>query len=487
VARPNIKTELFQCDKNTQSEKVNTYMSTSKLKMGSAILILITSILTGFGGVVSTINSLKEDFIYTKDIAQEYVLAKAIWAREDPYRPILEMLRDYVRSDIADFKALPHPTPHPPSLTLFVLPIGLLDYTTFVYLWLIIECALLVAAIYSLLKWINIQNLRFWTLVFTFALVGWIPVALDLRFGQFSIPLLFLLSWFWLTLRAGKNMAAGALLGISIALKIMAWPLSLILLLRQNWQALGCCVVIVLISNLAAIGILGLQPVHNYFTNIARSVSSYYRGYAFNHSLHTLGWRLFHRTGSNILSGFSAKPLFLSREIASFVSLAAPLSLLVWAFWFVLQKIDLDLEFAFVLCVSILISPVVWIHYFVLLIIPISILIKHWLLAEIKLRDTLFFMLTMLLILFMYDHRIAALISLLGFQRTGDDVLVPFHVSVLTLLPMTTVLMLCLLIHRFRNFYGEGLLHPTGSDKLSRSEFKKEDQGIFTMDPGNED
>jgi hypothetical protein len=462
-------------------------MSKLKLKKDIAILILITSILIGFGGFVSTINSLKEDFIYTKDIAQEYVLAKAIWAREDPYRPILEMLRDYVRSDIADFEALPHPTPHPPSLALFLLPVGLLDYTTFVYLWLIIEYALLVAAIYYLLKWINIQNLRFWTLVFTSVLVGWIPVTLDLCFGQFSIPLLFLLSWFWLTLRAGKNMAAGALLGISIALKIMAWPLSLILLLRQNWQALGCCLVIVLISNLTAIGIVGTKPVQNYYTNIARNVSSYYRGYAFNHSLHTLGWRLFHRTGSNILSGFSAKPLFLSSELASFLSLAAPLGLLVWAFWFVLQKIDLDLEFAFMLCVSILVSPVVWIHYFVLLIIPIVVLIKHWLLAEVKFRDTLSFMLTILLILFMYDHRIAALISLMGFQITGEDVLVPFHVSLLTLLPMITVLMLCLLIHRFRSFYGDDSLHPTGSGKLAGSTLKKEVHKIFTADPKSED
>jgi hypothetical protein len=291
--------------------------------------------------------------------------------------------------------------------------------------------------------------------------LGWIPVALDLSYGQLSIPLLFLVSSFWLTLQNGRDRVAGTLLGISIALKIMVWPLSLILFLRHNWRALVWCLLIVFVTNLAALGIMGIDPVFHYYTQIAGSVSSYYRSYAFNHSLHTLGWRMFHRTGSAILSGVSAEPLLFSTEIASILSVLAPLGLLVWAIWLVQQKIDLDLEFALLLCVSVLISPVAWIHYFVLLIIPMSVLMKRWVTTKVSLRDTLFSAIVLLLILFMYDQRIAALISWLGFERRSEDIVVPFYISLLTLLPMIEVLLLCLLIYRYRKRYRSSSLKAT--------------------------
>ena len=79
------------------------------------------------------------------------------------------------------------------------------------------------------------------------------------------IPLLLLLSGSWLSLKQSKDRRAGALLGLSLALKLMGLPILLFLAIRRRWGAVLPAVVTVAVANLFCVPLMGLSPVLKYY------------------------------------------------------------------------------------------------------------------------------------------------------------------------------------------------------------------------------
>src|SRR3982074_1650862 len=87
--------------------------------------------------------------LYDKDFGQEYLLARAIRAGVDPYQPIRDLAALFVQA--TSYLDQEHPTPHPPTVGLFALPLGYLSYPVAVRTWFVFEMVCLVAVVILLI------------------------------------------------------------------------------------------------------------------------------------------------------------------------------------------------------------------------------------------------------------------------------------------------------------------------------------------------
>ena len=168
---------------------------------------------------------------YFKDILVEYLMAKAILSGINPYLPLNELAAQI----IGPIHFYPHPSPHPPFVALFSLPLLPFGAEQFDVAWFVFEvlCVAVVAGLVA--AWAG----RRWTLaaVVTCFLFAWYPVEFDLLYGQMSILLAALLLAAFLALRANHRGLGGFLLGLSMALKLVTWPLLIYLVLKRQWRA----------------------------------------------------------------------------------------------------------------------------------------------------------------------------------------------------------------------------------------------------------
>jgi hypothetical protein len=108
--------------------------------------------------------------LYVRDFTQEYTLARATLAGDDPYATVSELTERYVGASFAlisrEFiSAAPppvptadtgeignHPTPHPPPVALFALPLAFLSFQTASAVWCAFELLCLAATLWLLAR-----------------------------------------------------------------------------------------------------------------------------------------------------------------------------------------------------------------------------------------------------------------------------------------------------------------------------------------------
>ena len=127
------------------------------------------------------------------------------------------------------------------------------------------------------------------------------------------------------------------------------------------------------IANVAAAMLIGFDRMAHYYLKIGSSVSEFHQAYYFNFSLWTIGWRIFDGTGSQVLGGVNAPPLFNAPAIAPFISIAISFAMLICGLAFAFQARCLDTSFGILICLMILVSPVAWDHYLIPALIPLVI------------------------------------------------------------------------------------------------------------------
>jgi hypothetical protein len=325
--------------------------------------------LVGLLGLGFALQSLRHPYVYQKDFIQEYLLAKAVLRGIDPYLPLPE-LADEILGPLPNL-ILQHPTPHPPPVALISLPLGLLTYEQAAGVWLAFEAVCIVIAVRLLLGWLVDRPGWKLTLAASLLVMAWSPFWEELVTGQLMALLLVLLIGAWQALRSGHAVKGGVLLGCSVALKLIAWPLVIWLALRKNWRAVGAAGVTLAVSNLLAAGLMGFERVWTFYLNVGGDVSALYRAYEYNFSLWSVGWRIFAGAGSTVVAGIEARPLIDAPDVAPWVSWIIPAVVLIIGLWWAIHAQRFDTSFAILLCVSILVSPVAWRHYLVLLAIPI--------------------------------------------------------------------------------------------------------------------
>jgi alpha-1,2-mannosyltransferase len=194
-----------------------------------------------------------------------------------------------------------------------------------------------------------------WLPVLIAALINFPPVQSHIFWGQTQLLLLLLLTGCWWCLRRGHDTAAGALLGVAIAIKIFPALLILPLLLQRRWRCIA-------IAGLTATGVLILS-----FAAVGWNQGWFYITRVLPDVERALGQ---HSPGNNSIAS-ALRNATGSAGAADLLSLALRLAIVaVVAFGSWRIKNDAARAFALGMTLLALVPPVIWEHYFVLLYLP---------------------------------------------------------------------------------------------------------------------
>jgi len=386
-------------------------------------------------------------WLYQKDFLQDYLFACAILSQVSPYQMLPELAALCLpRRDIPLF---PHPTPHPPPVIFVALPFGLLPYEQAQVAWFALELFCLVAAMRLLLQphfpALNIAQVALSCLFIIPLLHFWEELGL----GQMMLLQLLLLVAAWRALRVGHERAGAVGLGLALALKLIAWPLVILLMVERRWRAVIVALATFTGANLAAATIMGSRDIIYYYSVVSGWVWSIYRGDWANFSLMSIGWRLFEGTGSSNLTGLHAPPLVAAP------GLAYPTSILVVGIWLAVgltwasRARSFDVAFGMALCTSVFATPLTWCHYLVLLVMPFTITVRRIINLGFPRRY-----IYQLLFLVMLLSIPASLVydTMLLFAQTprlpARGIVIPFAASLIDLVPTAAGIMLLVLMRQ---------------------------------------
>lgn len=388
--------------------------------------------------------------LYRKDFLQEYVMVRAVAAGENPYLPVTQLAARYIGAQ----SQIPfaHPTPHSPIIGLLLLPLALVDYVTAATWWLGVSLGALLVGMIAVFYLMTGRWALGWPIVLGALSLTWAPVISDLAVGNLNIILMCLLAGCLVALRVGRSLVAGVLVGLSLLIKPIAWPLVAVLLWRRDYRAVVGTLAINVVGYLLVGWIIGIDRIVTYFGEVLPLVGRMYRVYHQNVSVWTLGSRLFHGTvmqdrDADIL----IPPLFVSEPLAWLVGLAMPAGLLLLTALMIRRHIQHERAIAVAICLSVVVSPVSWSHYHVLLLLPMA-HIAAWLRSRQfpPVERRLALIGCALLLLGLVDWTKVALLIADLLPRTGSSQSMPTIVSVVTMWPTFATVYLGWLVLRLR-------------------------------------
>jgi hypothetical protein len=126
-----------------------------------------------------------------------------------------------------------HPSPHPPTMGLLLLPLAWFDYATASALWLVVEIVCLASTVVMIGRATH-SRLPAWAVpTLTISLVGLSHIYEEIRNGQVNIAIMTLLAGMWLARQQARPGLAGLLLGAHCSSN-PAWPLVLFYVWRRG-------------------------------------------------------------------------------------------------------------------------------------------------------------------------------------------------------------------------------------------------------------
>ena len=411
-------------------------------------LMMGLMVLLGLAGLRFAAFSLTRPNIYHKDFMQEYLMAKAILAGLDPYQPLPELATRFLGS-LPQIN-LPHPTPHPPPVVFLGLPFSFTSYESAAMLWFVIELFFIAGSVYLMLKALELKTTPLKVVFLTTVLLGFRPFVANLGYGQLMTLLLLLLISSWLKLKNGKDLPGGILLGTAMAIKLVAWPLVLFLLIQRRWKAVLGAGLAFGAANLAAGLLMGFQRIVDYYVRVSAEVTPLYRAHEGNFSLFTIGYRLFEGTGAPGLSGLVARPLLSLPALALPVSLALVGLFLILSIWLATRCRSFEAAFSLLVCSSLLLSPIFWVVYLILAVIPMGYVLKRLLCLDFPLLET---WVAFLMLGFLIGPReiIVGLLWRFPYEIVGDsEPVFSFASSLISLLPTLAVFITIWLVLRLQ-------------------------------------
>lgn len=399
------------------------------------LLLLVLDI--AFVNVWAGIGSLFKPAIYMKDFFQDYAMSWAALKGIDPYTPVPELKR--IILNISNDRTNPHPTSHPPPVIPLFIALTLLPYEQAAVLWFILELSASAVALIFLYKHHIPSAGWFKTLLVALLTMAWSPFREEFILGQQMSVILLLLVGAWLALKARKDIKGGIYLGIIISLKLIAWPIVVLLVFRKRLRAFFSAVATIVALNLVAASFIGFGHAISYYAALGPTVSSLYRAVDRNRSLWTVGWRLFYGTGRDYVSNIQAPPLLDAPGVASVLSFVVPSAVLLVVLWISLRLVEFDVSFSLLILVSLVISPITWDFYFLLILLPVATTLQILWSMDLPNRSTCFA--GGVILLFLVYDRILILMFRYYESRT-HGIGVPLCASLLTLLPTLGILLL---------------------------------------------
>jgi hypothetical protein len=315
------------------------------------VRLAVLAALTAFGAFLLTLGLYPRDStLYDKDFAQEYLLARAIRDGVDPYQPIQVLGARYV--EIFGYFDKQHPTPHPPTVGLLALPLGLLSYPAAVRAWFGFELVCLIAALGLLVRGAELPVRMRSVPLLAIALVPWPPLTLEIGLGQLMLPLVLALSGAQFAFLRGRMPLGGALLGLSLLIKPIAWPWLIVLAWRRDGRAVAAALAVVVAGGALSVAAIGVEHTQDYLVRVLPMMSAAFFNEVTNMSL----WTVAPRLGSPALSG------------------VLPTIVLLVAAWWVRGR-ALGLSLALMTVISLIVSPITWYFYLVLALVPLIYLV----------------------------------------------------------------------------------------------------------------
>ncbi len=359
------------------------------------LLVAAVASLAGCAGLLSLAEPLARlsyPVVYLKDVLQMYLLGTAMREGVDPFAPIPNLVTSLLGPlgfDIGLF--FPHPTPHPPTLGLLAMPLTFLDYPTAAGVWFVLELSLLWVSIHLLGTVVGVRLHPVTGFVVLALGLTWDPVTQDLGWGQLDILLLALATSTLLALRAGRQTAAGVLLGTTLLVKQVFWPVVLLLAVRRQWRAVLCCAAVVALGYGVVGLVVGFDHLAGYFVRSLPATADHYKAATGNMSLWSLGWRLFGGTNDIFVMKQAAfvPPVLSLPELARVASFAVPGAVLASSLVVAGRSRYLETALGIMVCVSIAVSPIAWRHYLVLASLPAVQLLRQLAGCRFPLRETL--------------------------------------------------------------------------------------------------
>jgi len=380
--------------------------------------------LLGIYNVTKSALKLLPPDVYSKDFLQEYLIGRALLSGINPYKPLTELAARLLGP--LPVGIFPNPSPHPPPAALLSVPLGLLGYREAATLWLLVELTCSVLAINLLLRQFGVGPAR--SFLIALAIFTWNPFYQEFAVGQLTALLLLLLTCAWLALRSGRDVAGGAALGLCLALKLMGWPLIILLLWKKRWRALTSAAVVAGGLNVAALAVMGLQTVTFYYLHVSSSVMLMYRTDPQNFSVWSVGSRLFEGTGTSeiIYSAVHAPPLYHLPALAPYASMVFACAMVGYSLRLALRVPSFDCAYAVLICCSVIINPVAWYPYLILLLVPLAIALKYFRGAKL--------------------YALIAMLFCLHLSISLGTILPGFIAGIITLTPLIAVLLLMRLL-----------------------------------------
>jgi hypothetical protein len=309
--------------------------------IGAAVALALGVVAVFYAG-----GSLSPSQVHWKDFGQEYLLARAIRDGADPYVPVSTLAERYAAP--IGFMDKPHPTPHPPTVGIILLPVAWLSYPVAATTWFVVELACLMAAV-QLLAVANQVPLRARMVpLVALMLAAWPAIVLELGLGQLTIPILALLAGAQLALERSRPKLAGALIGMSLLLKPLAWPVVIVLALYRDWRAALAAAATTFAGYLVAGAVIGFDRLVRYMTVVLPEVSASMLFEPTNTSLWAVAPRVVGSTsslGAGLLPLLAALTLFgwilvrrprRSVAVGAATAASAVLSPIAWQFYVVL-------------------------------------------------------------------------------------------------------------------------------------------------------
>jgi hypothetical protein len=339
-----------------------------------------------------------------------------------------------------------HPTPHPPPVALLSLPLALFTYEQAVVIWFIFEIVCVFLISYLLVDWWNAKRDWKHVLGLTFLMLGSAPFVIDIGMGQLSVFLLLFLAFSWQSLRRGNEIAGGIFLGFVIALKLMAWPIFLYLLIKRRWRAVFSSGMVVIFSNGFMLILMGLEPFISYYVEVGPKISALYQGDAWNISVWGWGWSFFAGFDSSVAPFVKVSPLFESLSyLAPYTAIVCLLTVVSIGLYHALRLKEFDMAFGILVCVSILANPIAWSHYFTWTIIPIAILWRR--LQKFRYPRVEFYLILAVTLLLAYSWGILGRLAHALVNMPLEDTIVAI-IGLATYLPTYVTFLLMALIAR---------------------------------------
>ena len=296
------------------------------------------------------------------DFSIYYSSGLALRENHDPYTTDLASIAPKLKLEIDPI----HYATDPPTFLMFLEPLTLLRLRQAFWLWTVLNLTALLASVWLLLRGAIPER---WTALALGALAFlYPPVGESFFFGQNKVFVLLMLVLMMRWMTAGRDAAAGLILGIAVLLR--GFPLLMVgyLMLRGRSRAIVYTVISVAAGALLTIAILGLPQTLS-FSNGFRFVTKLrFLAMPTNVSLGSFVSRMY-------WYAFGAYPGF-SNSIRRFLVGATEIGLLALTIKATLKSRDAaDLDwrvFSLWVVTAVMLSPTAWVHYLVLMLIPLS-------------------------------------------------------------------------------------------------------------------